>query len=230
MEIISIVNHWESFVKALGCPAAETNEILEEFYSPSYWRTASSSDPQFLATVEAEMVSLRAAMHGRNRNDMRKGFNRAVAVREASRESNKLGRVIKSVLGTQTERFLMAYIKSQDGIIVTHEVLIHDMVTNHFNEWFAIPEYAKTSTLHMSPTWHTAVDSVEAFLKATETSGVPEELRRKLYPSLRHDAYPQANAKIRASFAVSPTLAEYTWAIATLPTNSAAGPTGLKTI
>ena len=91
------------------------------------------------------------------------------------------------------------------------------MVTNHFNEWFAIPDYAKTCSLHMSPTWHSAVDSVEAFLEETETSEVPEDLRRKLYPSLRHDAYPQANAELRATFAISPTLQEFTQAKFSLP-------------
>ena len=150
-----------------------------------------------------------------------------MAVREASRESGKLGRVIKSVLGTQTERFLMTFIKSPHGSVLADELLIHDMVTNHFNDWFVIPEYAKTSFLHMSSTWHTAVVSVETFLEATESSGAPEDLRRQLYPSLRHDAYPQANAEMRATFVVSPTLEEFTQAIASLPTNSAAGPTGL---
>ena len=99
-----------------------------------------------------------------------RGFNRAVAVHEASREAGKLGRLIKSVLGTQTKRFVMTYIKSADGIIVSDEVLIHDMVTKHSNEWFAVPEYSKTSPLHISPTWRPAVDSVDAFLEATETS------------------------------------------------------------
>ena len=59
------------------------------------------------------------------------------------------------------------------------------------------------------------------------TSGVPEDLNRKLYPSLRHDAYPQANAELRATFAVPSTLDEFIHAIASLPTNLAAGPTGL---
>ena len=150
-----------------------------------------------------------------------------MAVREASRELGKLGRVIMSVLGTQTESFLMTYIKTPDGIVLADEALIHEMVTKHFNDWFAIPDYAKTSSLHLSPSGHTVVDSVDAFLEATETSGVPEELRRKLYPSLRHDAYPQANAELRVTFAVPPTLEEFTQAIASPLTNSAAGPTGL---
>ena len=158
---------------------------------------------------------------------MRKRINRAVAIREASREAGKLGRVIKSVLGTQTERFIMTYIRTPEGDILTDELEIHELVTQHFNEWFAIPEFAQNSLLHMSPTWHTSVDSEEAFLEATSTSGVPEELRRKLYPSLRHDAYPQANAEMRASFASPPTLEEFTHAIKNLPTNSASGPTGL---
>ena len=166
-------------------------------------------------------------MHGRNRSDMRKGITRAVTVREASMEAGKLGRVIKSVLGTQTERFLMTYIRTPEGDILTDEHEIHEMVTQHFNEWFAMPEFAQESMLHMSPTWHVSVDTKEAFLEATSTSGVPEEFRRNLYPSLRHNAYPQANAEMRASFASSLTLEEFTYAFINLPANTAAGPTGL---
>ena len=115
-----------------------------------------------------------------------------------------------------TERFLMTYIKTSAGTILTDEALIHEMVTKHSNDWFAIPDYAKTSSLHISPTWYTAVDSVDAFLEATETSGEPADLYRKLYPSLRHDAYPRANAELRATFAVPPTIEEFTYAIASL--------------
>ena len=114
--IIRIVNHWEGFVKALGRSPTDTNEILGEFHSPAYWRTIFPSDPQLLPTLQDEIVALRSAMHGRNRSDMRKMINRAVAVCEASREAGKLGRVIKSVLGTQTERFLTTYICTLRGI------------------------------------------------------------------------------------------------------------------
>ena len=88
----------------------------------------------------------------------------------------------------------MTYIRTPEGNILSDEALIHDMITNHFNDWFAIPDYAKSSSLHMSPTWHIAADSVDIFLEAMATSQVPEDLRWTLYPSLRHDAYPQANA------------------------------------
>ena len=103
------------------------------------------------------------------------------------------------------------------------------MVTKHFNDSFAISEYAKTSSFHMSPTWHTAVDSGDAFLGATETSGVPEDFV-EVVPSLRHDAYPQADAGLMATFAVPPTLEKFTYAIASLSTNSAARKTDLPTI
>ena len=92
------------------------------------------------------------------------------------------------------------------------------MVTNPFNEWFAIPKFAQTSTLHMSPTWNTAVYSVNAFLEASATSRVSED----------QDAYLQANVELRALFVVPPTIEEFTHAIANIPINSAAGPTGNK--
>ena len=81
-------------------------------------------------------------MHGRNRSDLRKRINRAEAVREASREAGKLGRVVRSVLGTQIERFQMTYIRTPEMNILADETKIYDMVTKHFNEWFAIPKFA----------------------------------------------------------------------------------------
>ena len=65
---------------------------------------------------------------------MRKRINRAVAVCEASREADKLGRVINSVLGTQTERYLMTYIRTPERDILTDETEIQDMVIKYFNE------------------------------------------------------------------------------------------------
>ena len=53
-------------------------------------------------------------------------------------------------MGTQKDRYTMAYIKAADGRVIADEVEIHNMVTSHFNEWFAMPEYAKESSLHLS--------------------------------------------------------------------------------
>ena len=46
----------------------------------------------------------------------------------------------------------MTYIKTPEGRVVADEIEIHNMVTEHFNEWFAMPEDAKTSSLHVSLT------------------------------------------------------------------------------
>ena len=110
----------------MGCSPLAITAISEEFNTPFYWRTLFSSDPQFLTIAQKVIVASRSAMHGWYRKDMRKKIIRAVAVREASRESGKLGRVIKSVLDTQTERFLMTYIRTPEGIILSDEALIHD--------------------------------------------------------------------------------------------------------
>ena len=63
-----------------------------------------------------------------------KRIYRAVAAREVNREAGKLGRVIRSVLSTQTERFLMAYKGMPEGVILSDETVIYDMIIKHFNE------------------------------------------------------------------------------------------------
>ena len=103
-----------------------------------------------MATLEVDTAKLQSEIHGRKRTEERKQVNKAVAVREASREIGKVGRVIKSVLGTQTARYNMTYTKTSEGRAMPDEEKIHNMVTAHFKEWFAMPEYAKTSSLHVS--------------------------------------------------------------------------------
>ena len=81
--------------------------------------------------------------------------------------------------------------------------------------------------MHVSESWHEAVDSEEAFIAASETTGVPEHLRREIYPALRAQTYPEANAAMTITLNQVPSFAEFRAAIASLPMNSASGPTGL---
>ena len=94
------------------------------------------------------MKKLQSEMHGRKRLKERKQMCKAVQLREASRELGKVGRVINSILGNQSKKCTMQYIKTQEGRVVTDEEEIHNMVTAHFNEWFAMP--ANAAGLHVS--------------------------------------------------------------------------------
>ena len=78
---------------------------------------------------------------GRNRNDMRKTINGAMAFREASSESGKIGRVTWPVLGIQTEHFLMTYTRSSDGSALSDKTQIHNLVSAHFKDRFGISAY-----------------------------------------------------------------------------------------
>ena len=101
------------------------------------------------------------------------------------------------------------------------------MVTAHFNEWFAMPKYEKSLSLHVSGSLHEAVNTKDAFVAATESSVFPEQTRREIYPALILHTYPEANAAMIEKFSTMPSLEEFMTAIASLSTNSAAGTTGL---
>ena len=60
--------------------------------------------------------------------------------------------------------------------MVSDDEKIHSMVTA---QGLVIPDYAKTSSLHVSESWHEAVDSAEAFVAASKSTGVLEHLRNK---------------------------------------------------
>ena len=133
--ITELANSWERFVLAFKFSCPERDGILAVTnHPPEFWRTVLASDPRILHFLEDDMEILRSRMHGRQRTDLRKQINRAVAVREASREAGKIGRVIKSVLGNQTPPYSMTYIRAPDGRVLSDEEEIHNMVTAHFNE------------------------------------------------------------------------------------------------
>ena len=53
------------------------------------------------------------------------------------------------------------------------------------------------------------MDSEEAFVAATATTGVPEVLRREIYPALRAQSYLDANAAMIEKFSEVPSLDEF---------------------
>ena len=226
--IIKQITKWCEIVASLALEKEEKVTVLSiTTHPPEHWRTVEAADPTILATLEQNMTRLLSEIHGRRRTEEKKQMSKAVQVREASRELGKVARVIKSFLGTQSERYTMTYIQTSKGRVVTGEEKIHNMVRAYFNKWFAMPDETKTSSLHVSESWHKAVDSEEAFVEATEASGVPEHLWREIYPALRAQTYPEANASRMAKLNQVPSLEEFRAAIAGLPTNSASGPSGL---
>lgn len=79
---------------------------------------------------------------------MRKRINAAVASRERARERNKLKQCHDSLLNIEQSRYEMDNLrtKEEDGItaIITDKKRIHNMITAHFKDWFAIPNMLKS--------------------------------------------------------------------------------------
>ena len=72
-----------------------------------------------------------------------------------------------------------------------------------------MPEYANGLSLHVSESWHEAVDSEEA------STGVSKHQRSEIYPALRLHTLPEANVAMMAKFLIMLSIKEFMAAIAT---------------
>jgi hypothetical protein len=85
------------------------------------------------------MARLLTRIHGRQRAELRTNISAAVATRERHLQEGRLGKVIKSILGTEQNRFEYAALHTKDGIL-TEPTEIHNKVAEHFQEWFSSPK------------------------------------------------------------------------------------------
>jgi RNA polymerase nonessential primary-like sigma factor len=100
-------------------------------------------------------------MHGRRRSELRTKISAAVANRERLYQEGKLGRVIKSVLGTESNRFDYDSLQTPEGII-TEPTAVHNKVASHFQDWFEGPPEFKTG-IHATSDWQDIFTDEDAF-------------------------------------------------------------------
>ena len=86
--IINEVSKWCSVVTEIQLSREERDTIQGiSTYPPSFWRTIKATGPTMLLTLELNMAVLRLTLHRMRRADRRKQINKAVVIKEASKEA-----------------------------------------------------------------------------------------------------------------------------------------------
>ena len=159
------VNKWLECTATLRCETAAEREALLNFipdHGPVYWKTVEVGNiPTLTDTCSKDMSKLLTMMHGRQRSEHRSKISASVAARERLLQEGKLGKVIKSIMGTERGRFDYGVLSTADGII-TDPTQIHNKVASHFQDWFAGPA-SDHGGIHAATTdWKTVFSDREA--------------------------------------------------------------------
>ena len=228
------IDKWECMVRAMkGEEPDETERLLNIIpnHGPSYWRTLPAMQtPAMVKLCDEDMTKLLSLMHGRQRSELRSSISAATALRERLLQEGKLGRVIKSVLGTETNKFNYDSLHTREGI-VTDPVEIHNEVAGHFQQWFSGDE--PLTGIHAPENdWRTILTDKDSFFKHAKARADPEDITNVIWQSLQAPtltpAYSNVKAKLSRELTEAPTLDELISAIHQSPSGSAAGITGVS--
>jgi len=188
--------------------------LTEQKYGYATIRTMTYASAQ--SAIDGVVRSIAKHLQGRLRKDMRMRISEAVANRERAREAGRTGKVLRSVLGhhgKQRDRYLLEQIRSDEGVLADAKT-IHDITTEHFRRWFAVPSWSEE--------YLGARDYEEGFVKRWTLEGIPQHLLTRAWKALE----PKLDENV--SLEDIPTLAEFKGAMKRMKRDSAPGITGLS--
>ena len=185
--------------------------------------------PTLTDTCSKDMSKLLTMMHGRQRSEHRSKISASVAARERLLQEGKLGKVIKSIMGTEKERFDYGVLSTADGII-TDPTQIHNKVASHFQDWFAGPA-SDHGGIHAATTdWKTVFSDREAFFEHGRRRAVPEELTSLVWEAIQQPStetgFGPLKEQLEEQLRHAPTFDEFCESIKMASVGSAAGLTG----
>ena len=220
-DLPAILSIWERAVSRLSWPsAADVAYWLGATGAPpAFWRTATLptvSKPGFCASL---IQKVKRRLHGRFRLELRRQISASTCAREALREQGKLKRVIASILQKDTDLYALHSLQVEQGIL-TDAPAIHNMVTEHFTEWYRAPG--------PPPDWPSLLTNRPAFQALADSKGIPGHLTHCLWEAFTAPLQLTAlQQDLRQALLSPPTLGEFQAAIHHHKGSTAPGATGL---
>ena len=182
--------------------------------------------------VSCEIDRIRSLMQGRRRGEMRKSINENVRKREDLRAQGKIGKVIRSILGTQREFFAMDSVRDLTGDLLTDAVDIHATMTVHFTEAYAVLDEYKDLFLHSGrEDWAGLFNSKQLFREkvVSMNKGIPPNMIDAIWEGLVDVPREEAlRARMEEVLSSTPTRDEFGDSLRSIKRGSAAGMSGLS--
>ena len=196
---------------------------------PVQWRLFSGNRQHLII---CEMDRVRSLMQGRRRTEMRRSINDNVRKREDLRAQGKIGKVIRSILGTQREFFAMDSVRDLSGDILTDAVDIHATMTEHFTEVYTTLEEYKGLFLHSGrEDWAGLLNSKLLFRSKVQSmqKGIPDRMIDAIWEGLVDVPREEAlRAKLESVLTSTPTREEFGDSLRSIKKGSSPGMSGLS--
>ena len=126
--------------------------------------------------VVSQINVLLGKMHGRKRQEAREKISAKVKIREQKRIEEKLGRVIKAVVGKKQLSFDMSWLRTSVTSILTCPIAILLELNEAFRKWHAGGEDALTGLNQTRKDWIRLLDDRKEFDKAIASEKIPVHL------------------------------------------------------
>ena len=227
------IDRWVSTVTGLHWQdLKEMHQFLDVFpdHGPAFWRTTSTDNPNDLAEIcSRDCARILTKLHGRQRSEMRSSISAATAQRERLLQEGKIGRAIKSILGTESGKFTYDTLHTPEGLL-TDPVQIHNRVAQHFQSWFDGPSEFQTGIHAQEMDWSTIITDADRFRSHAMARAVPPHLTELIWKAVQYPITHHHSEAFRRRLTdllnIDPTFEEFVDFIKASTAGSAAGITG----
>ena len=207
-----------------------TNTLCATGKAPEWWL----SNDFTLPDVDAEIRNIKRLLHGRRRRDARMAWTRRTAFLEHMREIGATGKIIKTVLKSLAGRkhhTTVNYdtLRGADGTVYVTPEEVQRQGTQHFAQWYALPD-AYRAGIHEMEDWSHLLTDYSSFRAQFPTdSQLPEHLYHRIFESLQD--IPQADhirTHLQRELAVPPPYEDFLDKVKNLKSNSSPDISGLS--
>eukprot|EP01041_Mallomonas_annulata_P042147 gene42147-biopygen7330 len=233
-----VVTEWKRRLKILCLSPTAKKEISENFHRTAKWWIARTEAPMtLLLWCREDIAALKKRMHGRQRADYRKQLTERTRRREQMRIQGKMRTVLQSLLSgvdlkkKQRIQYAMTELRTGQGNdqdMTTDPEEIHNLLTNHFKDWYAAPVLSEEEDdIHTSILdWQKLSGDENYFMEQTKVTKVPDKYRHLAFAALQVQGADTVKEQLTKAFEEGPSLEDFITAISTAPKQSAPGVTG----
>jgi hypothetical protein len=153
--------------------------------------------------------------------------------RERLRQQGRLRSVISSILGDSKPKsrptdFNLHTVRNDKGQLETDPVMIHNLLTSNFEEWYRSPnEHDEVPSVDLKTTALSLMNDRNFFDNYMHKTGLTIGQLDEMYQAIQIKVSPQVVNEMETSLYVRPTWEEFVNQIKRVPKNSTPGPSGL---
>jgi hypothetical protein len=205
--------------------ARNNEEQLTEFhnlsiYNPNHWVTIPFRD--LSSEIEIAFNHTKKLLTHRLKKQRYNEFKLAVQNREYNFQVNRLGKVIKSVMGSKRIYYSMEELRVE-GERLIEPGKIHQILTDNFEKWFATPE------AELEEDWPNSLNNKKEFTTMCMKHSLPTAVTSKLWESVNKRPENSIHLQTFQNDVMStPTMQEYMDQVKAAKSGSAAGMSDLS--